>query len=128
MMEIDRDAAMKASSEAAFKIYDMELIEDMRSHVLIAELARWRDWGDCRVAIGRPSALMGLIRKIAELRREIALLLGRDPCEMCGDTGIIATTRSVAGPDGKDEVVSYSGQACPKCGPPIVKLGGGDEV
>lgn len=112
-----------AQSVGAFKVYLWEEIREMTTEELYRELSRWRSFMSMDVAIGNPNALKGLISKIGELRRENAILRGqlpKEPCEFCNDSGIIPTTKAVAGPNGKDEIVSYSCQPCDVCGAPPV--------
>lgn len=127
MMDYDRAEIQKAQTIAAFKVYGMEELENMNWREFMEEARKWMDWDRMAIAIGRPEVLQGLVLKIAELRRENAMLrrlIPKPPCEYCGDTGLIPTKRAVAGPGEKDEIVAYGCQPCHKCGRPIIRLEG----
>jgi len=106
-----------SESVGAFRVYDVKHLEDMTRQEIQKTFSMWWDFDTMEVAIGRPSALLGLLVKIMELRRENTTLRGlapKEPCELCGDTGIIPTTRSLGRPGGS-EIVAYHAQPCHLC-------------
>lgn len=104
-----------ADSVEAFKVYGWEEIHNMTMPELYNELLKWRDFDSLSIAMGFPSALKGLVVKIAELRRENAILRGKlNPgvCELCQGT------HTIQGEFDK----GYSVKACPRCGPVPVRM------